>query len=427
MATGPGDRILRHVREAVLARHGAGLSDGQLLGCFVEGRDEAAFTALVRRHGPMVLGVCRRLLWHAQDAEDAFQVVFLVLARKAAALRARELVGNWLYGVAYRTALRARAALARRRAREKQVGQLPHPLVEPAEAQDWRPVLDGELSRLPEKYRAAVVLCDLQGRPRREAARQLGLPDGTLSRRLAAGRRLLAERLAHRGVALSGGALAVLLSQDAASAQVAAPLTAATVRAAALVAAGRLAAVATPVALLTKGVLRAMFFAKLKVTVGAVLLLAALGAGGLALRPEGVASAQQEKRADGKPRNELEALRRQNELLKLNLEVVLEKVRAQEAELRSLRAKVASAAHLDFDSSTSLRLPRAEASLLGRLEGLNRPEPDAGRQAEAALKTLREAKDDAARRRAVEALDRALQGLRQQLRKPTDDSGAKRP
>jgi RNA polymerase sigma factor (sigma-70 family) len=387
--------------------------DGQLLARFLATRDEAAFAALVRRHGPMVLGVCRRVLGHDQDAEDAFQATFLVLARKAGAVLKRDVVGSWLYAVAYRTARQASKAQARRRARERQVEAMPHPEVGPAEAQDWRPLLDAELGGLPEKYRAPVVLCDLQGLSRRQAAGQLGLADGTLSRRLAAGRRLLAGRLARRGVALSGGALAALLAQGAESAEVPARLALATAKAAALVAAGPLVAVSNPVAVLTRGVLRAMFLTKLKVAVGAVLLAAAVGAGGLAYHAQGAGAAQAEKKADGRPRSELEALRRENELLKLNLEVVLEKVRAQEAELRSLRARTAgeglSLRLHDYRVRTVIKLPDPG-------KAPPRPEADAGRQAEAALKALREATDDAARRRALEALDRALGRLREQLR-----------
>src|SRR5436305_1518526 len=185
---------LEHLRRT-LAPPGDGATDGQLLARFVADRDEEAFAALVRRHGPMVLGVCRRVLAQEQDAEDAFQAAFLVLARKAASVRKRAAVGSWLYGVAYHTARRARDARSRRRAREKQVDAMPQPEVRHPEPQDWRPVLDRELAGLPEKYRAAVVLCDLEGRTRREAARLLGLPEGTLSSRLATGRRLLAGRL----------------------------------------------------------------------------------------------------------------------------------------------------------------------------------------------------------------------------------------
>src|SRR3954468_9394767 len=159
MRTGGLRNVLEHLRLA-----DGGLTDGQLLARFLDGGDEAAFAALVRRHGPMVLGVCRRVLGHAHDAEDAFQATFLVLARRAASVARREAVASFLYGVAYRTALRARARRARRHATERQVGRMPHPEVAPPEAQGWRPVLDRELSRLPEKYRAALVLCDLEGK-----------------------------------------------------------------------------------------------------------------------------------------------------------------------------------------------------------------------------------------------------------------------
>ena len=196
----------------------AGPADAELLARFLDRREEAAFAALVRRHGPMVLGLCRRILRHAQDAEDAFQATFLVLARRAAAVVRREAVGSFLYGVAYRTALRARARATRRNATERQVGEMPHPAVAPPQAQDWRPLLDRELSRLPKQYRAAVVLCDLECKPRREAARQLGVPEGTLASRLATARRMLAGRLARCGVSLSAGAVALALTLAAGTA-----------------------------------------------------------------------------------------------------------------------------------------------------------------------------------------------------------------
>jgi RNA polymerase sigma factor (sigma-70 family) len=385
--------------------------DGPLLARFVACRDEAAFAALVRRHGPMVLGVCLRVLRHQQDAEDAFQATFLVLAHKAASVLKREALGNWLYGVAYRTAQKLRSSQARRQAREKQVDEMPHRQVEPHQVEDWRPLLDQELSRLPEKYRAPVVLCDLQGQSRREVARQLRLPDGTLSRRLAAGRRLLAERLSHRGVTLSGGALAAALSGSAASAQVAAPLVVATAKAAVFVAAGHLAAVATPVAVLTKGVLRAMFLTKLKIVVGAVLVVVALGAGGVAYRSADAQTVQPPRRAEGKPQSEVEALRKEVELLRLNLLLVLEKVRAQEAELRDLRGKREAAPS---------RLSQYQNAVRDYYRALNLTRADPAQQAEAALKALREAKDDAARRRALDVLERALRQLREQPRQHGD-------
>src|SRR6516225_10361282 len=150
MSIGATQQVVRQLRRLALRETDA-LTDGQLLECFVSHHDEAAFAALVRRHGPMVMGVCRRVIGHTQDAEDAFQATFLVLVRKAASVVPREAVGSWLYGVAYRTALGARARRARRRATERQVDPMPQPQVEPAQP-EWEllALLDRELSRLPD-------------------------------------------------------------------------------------------------------------------------------------------------------------------------------------------------------------------------------------------------------------------------------------
>ena len=189
--------VLQHL-QGMLLREPAGLTDGQLLESFLARREEAAFAALVRRHGPMVFGVCRRLLGNGHDAEDAFQATFLILARKATSVVKRDAVGSWLYAVAQRTAREARAVLARRRARERQMDEMPHPEVGPAEPEDWRPILDREVARLPQKYREAVVLCDLQELSYASAAAALGCAIGTVRSRLHRGRALLAKRL--RGV-----------------------------------------------------------------------------------------------------------------------------------------------------------------------------------------------------------------------------------
>jgi RNA polymerase sigma-70 factor (ECF subfamily) len=150
---------LDRLRRAALLRDAADVTDGQLLESYVSRRDEAAFEALVRRHGPMVLGVCRRVLHNSHDAEDAFQATFLVLVRKAATVLPREMVANWLYGVAYHAALNARAASARRRAKERQVRNMPEPAtVADGLWHDLEPLLDQELSRLPDRYRLPVVL-----------------------------------------------------------------------------------------------------------------------------------------------------------------------------------------------------------------------------------------------------------------------------
>jgi RNA polymerase sigma factor (sigma-70 family) len=263
MAIPQSDSILHHLRQIVLHCDGARQTDGQLLRSFVQQGDEGAFAALVRRHGPMVRGVCRRVLRNSHDADDAFQATFLVLVRKASALASREVVGDWLHGVAYRTSLKARAAEARRRVRMRQAPRRPAALEVEDQAQ-WRALLDQEVSRLPEKYRLAVVLCDLQGRTRKEAAQQLGWPEGTVSGRLSRGRALLARRLTRQGLTLDGGVGALALTCKTALALPSA-LVHSTCRSAKAVRVG-LPPVSVPpsVAALTEGVVTAMFFSRLK-------------------------------------------------------------------------------------------------------------------------------------------------------------------
>jgi RNA polymerase sigma factor (sigma-70 family) len=274
--------VLHNLCRSLVRRDEADRTDGELLECFITRRDEDAFEALLRRHGPMVLGVCRRVLRNEADAEDAFQATFLVLVRKAATIRPRGMVGNWLYGVAHTTALKARAMSMKRVAREREAAARPHPQ---AAAEAWhqlQPLLDRELNALPDKYRAAIVLCDLEGRPIKEAARQFGCPPGTLGARLTRGRRLLARRLARSGVALSAGLLAVALSQSSASAFVRAGLVVSTGKAATLFAAGQAAVpvpVSAKVAALTEGVLKTMLLSKLKAATAVLLVVGALFAG----------------------------------------------------------------------------------------------------------------------------------------------------
>ncbi|OWK41837.1 High-affnity carbon uptake protein Hat/HatR [Fimbriiglobus ruber] len=191
----------------------AGLTEAPtaaLLAWFAADRNQAAFAELVRRHGPLVLGVCRRTTGHREDAEDAFQATFLILAAKAGRLTHPDRLANWLYGVAYRVARRARRTAARRRAREVQVKTFPDPPARSTDpVSDWGPVVDDELAALPDWYRSAIVLCDLEYASRADAARLLGIPEGTLSSRLAAGRKKLAARLARRGVTLSAAGAGV--------------------------------------------------------------------------------------------------------------------------------------------------------------------------------------------------------------------------
>src|SRR5262249_30291098 len=156
-----------------------------LLVRFYTDRDEAAFAALVRRHGPMVLGVCRRLLNNRADADDAFQATFLVLARRARSVHKQSCLGSWLYTVAHRTASEARRTEHRHRVKEHRAATMRSEAVAPDVPNDLTDILDRELSLLPEHYRAAVVACELEGLSRAEAARRLGWPEGTLSCRLA--------------------------------------------------------------------------------------------------------------------------------------------------------------------------------------------------------------------------------------------------
>jgi RNA polymerase sigma factor (sigma-70 family) len=196
-----------------------GVPDQQLLERFVASRDEEAFAALMHRHGPMVVGVCRRFLRETHDAEDAFQATFMVLARKAASIRKRESVGSWLHGVAMRVARKSRIQASHRSLRERQ-RTLPA-AADAGDAITWRELrtlLDEELGGLPGAWRAPLILCYLEGHTQDEAAYRLGLSKSTLRRRLERGRRLLQSRLARRGVTLSAGLFAPLLSESAASA-----------------------------------------------------------------------------------------------------------------------------------------------------------------------------------------------------------------
>jgi RNA polymerase sigma factor (sigma-70 family) len=284
MPTSRVSEVIQYLRRTVLLPDGTPLTDGHLLSRFVEGRDEDAFAALVKRHGPMVWGVCRRLLSNHHDAEDAFQATFLVLVRKAATVLPREMVANWLYGVASMTATRGRIAAAKARRRERQVAEMPEPAVaEPDRWEDLRPLLDQELTRLPDPYRVVVVLCDVEGKTRKEVARQLGLPEGTVASRLARARAMLAKRLARHGLAMSGGALAVVLLQKAASAGVPNSVSCSTIKAANLMAAGQAAVgiISARAAALTERVLKTMLLSKLKTTVAAFVVLTVICFGGL--------------------------------------------------------------------------------------------------------------------------------------------------
>lgn len=278
MPTNPLSVVIQHLL-ADLRPDGDGMTDGELLARFVRSRDEDALAALVRRHARMVWGVCRRLL-HYHDAEDAFQATFLVLVRKAADVPGQA-VANWLYGVARQAAVRLRATAAKRGRRESQVVNMPEPTVPEGRDADLQAVVDEELSRLPDHYRSVLALCDLEGMTRKEAARQLGIPEGSVASRLARARAMLAKRLNQRGIVFSGSAAAVL-SAGSASASAPPALVASTIKAASLLAAGRaVGVISAKVAALTEGVVEAMFVSKMK-SVLAVILVAGLALAGAA-------------------------------------------------------------------------------------------------------------------------------------------------
>jgi RNA polymerase sigma factor (sigma-70 family) len=310
MTTSQMSKVIPYLRRRVLLRDGAGLTDQQLLEDHISRHEEAALATLVHRHGSMVWSVCRRVLTNYHDAEDAFQATFVVLVRKAASIASRELLANWLYGVAHQTALKARATTAKRKTRERQVKEMPEPEgVHQDLWHDMEPLLDQELSRLPDKYRVPIVLCDLEGKTRKEAARQLGVPEGTVAGRLARARAMLAKRLARHGLALSCGTLAAVLSQKAASASVPTWVMTSTIKTVTLVAAGQagLGVISAQVAALAEGVVKAMLFMKPKTAVAVVFVIlgmVALG-GGLFTRQTEAAHKDGEKstnRSDEQPK-----------------------------------------------------------------------------------------------------------------------------
>ena len=184
--------LLRHVRRLVETQATKDQSDAQLLERFASRRDEAAFAALMCRHGGLVWHVCRQVLHHEQDAEDAFQASFLLLALKAVSLRRGRGLGNWLYGVAYRVAMNARRKATTRQIHERRKAAATPPALGDAEAiHDLQALLHEEISRLPGKYRVTLVLCGLEGKSKSEAARELGWKEGTVSGRLARARKML--------------------------------------------------------------------------------------------------------------------------------------------------------------------------------------------------------------------------------------------
>jgi RNA polymerase sigma factor (sigma-70 family) len=252
-------------------------TDAALLTRFASSGDGRAFAALVERYGGMVLGVCRRTAGHEQDAEDAFQATFLVLARKASAIRRRESIGPWLYGVAARVGRKAREASARRQARETtlEAALAAGPMAD--EPDDLAPILDDAVRRLPARFLRPIVLCYFQGHSTEAAARALGCPKGTVLSRLARARDRLRSQLTRRGVSLSAAAVAAVLAAEA-TAAVPLPLAYSTIQSATPAVAGTVSAQA---AALAKGVLMTMRIAQVVRLTAVIVALGAAGGVGL--------------------------------------------------------------------------------------------------------------------------------------------------
>jgi RNA polymerase sigma factor (sigma-70 family) len=304
MASAQLSSVLRHMRRAVLLSESAAQSDGDLLNRYLIERDDAAFESLLKRHGAMVLGVCRRILRNEADAHDAFQATFLVFVQKALSIQPPAMVGNWLYGVAQRTSLKARR-MNRLRGVKQRLAMLMLREASCDKAQmELKDLLDQELSRIPDKYRAPVVLCGLEGRSLKEAAQQLNCPAGTVASRLARGRDLLAKRLARQGLTLSGAALAMSLGREAAAASVPPALFASTAQAVSAHAAGQALAagmISSKVFTLTQGVVRTMFFSKLQSVVLVCMSVSLGGAGGTLISYQASGAEQKGSRQQATP------------------------------------------------------------------------------------------------------------------------------
>jgi RNA polymerase sigma factor (sigma-70 family) len=282
--------FIQHLRAGLASS--SDRSDRESLTAFLDNKDEAAFELLMRRHGPMVLRVCQRVLNNAQDSEDAFQATFLILARKANTIGKSESLASWLHGVAYRISLHARRSQQRRRQHEQSAGVV-EPITHPAEDLGWHDVqllLEKEIARLPDRYREVFVLCFLQGRSRSEAAFECGLNENTVSSRLARARERLQQRLAQRGISLSAVLAALALASDSPGSVVSKNLYVETSRAAVpYMARQSLTGVSPFTVELTKEAVRTMTIAKLQFLAGTLAITGtlALSTWGLSQVPGG--------------------------------------------------------------------------------------------------------------------------------------------
>jgi RNA polymerase sigma factor (sigma-70 family) len=296
--------VLRHIRRLVLMPAAPDTTDSQLLERFVLRREQEAFAELVRRHEAMVWGVCRRVLRNHADAEDAFQAAFCVLACKASSIRKRASIGAWLYLVSYNIALKARLNAKRQQILDRQAAiRCPaDPQAEATEREVWA-LLDEELCRLPEKFRAPLVLCYLEGRTHAQAAQELGYRPGSISWRLARGQQLLRRRLVRRGLTLSAGMLSALLLRESTVARAACLVgcvsEAALIRS--ISCSGTGGALSANVVLLTKGALHAMWITKVRMAAALVLAVSVISAGGGLAAYRALAAAPQDSASQATP------------------------------------------------------------------------------------------------------------------------------
>jgi RNA polymerase sigma factor (sigma-70 family) len=374
MPDGPATTVLHYLRRLVAGRGADETGDDELLARFRARRDETAFAELMRRHGPMVLGVCRRMLHDPNDADDAFQATFLVLVKRGGSLSVIHSVGDWLHGVAVRTALRARIEAAKRRQREREAAAMPASEVSDEFLwSDLRPVLDEEIQRLPARYRAPFVLCHLEGKTNEEAARFLGCPKGTVLSRLARARERLRDRLTKRGVTLSTATLAAVVTERTASAAMPPTLALTTLRAAvSLAATGTAAGIAsTPVITLMEGVVHAMFMSKVRIALTVLLAVVLTGVAGVF----GYHSLSAETPQEPKPRGEqtkdaktkserdderiaaVELQRKLAPLMQKRLEAAKDQVRSRMEEL------IAGKTTVDVLLDASVRLAKAQQEM----------------------------------------------------------------
>lgn len=348
MTSGGLKRLAEYLWRSVSPAAPTGTTDGELLARFADRGDRDAFAALVDRHGSLVWGVCGRMLQRIHDREEAFQATFLVLARRASAIRQRDSVRSWLYGVAVRVATRARSDVLRRQTEPvefetQQDG--PSPMDE-AQLRELREAVDEAVACLPERQRLAVLLAYFEGRTHDEAAQLLGCPRGTIATLLTRARERLRRRLAHRGLASAAGATLFVL-QSHAPAAAPALLTASTVGAATAMRLAGMSATSVATAGLVEGVMRSMFMANLKLPAMALAVVLAAGIGvGVFMQP----------RAEGQPATGgfPGAKTDPNQLSKNEIEQLKEQIRLAEAVLQNARKRIAE---LDAPKSNSIYTP----------------------------------------------------------------------